>query len=174
MLHAVATPLLLVRGVESAPAGEPIPARPYRTIVVPLDGSRLAEQVLGQVLPLAQASRATLILVAVAPADRDDGDTRGATELAWVPAAHREATVHLADYLAQTAERVHTTGLAVETRLMHGYPAEGILGLSDEVRADLIAMSTHGRGGIQRFWLGSIAMKVVQSAHRPVLLVRAG
>jgi nucleotide-binding universal stress UspA family protein len=56
---------------------------------------------------------------------------------------------------------------------MHGRPAERILQLGDEVQADLITMSTHGRGGIQRFWLGSIALKVVQSAHQPVLLVRA-
>jgi nucleotide-binding universal stress UspA family protein len=56
---------------------------------------------------------------------------------------------------------------------VYGHPAAGILQAGDEAAADLIVMSTHGRGGLQRLWLGSVAWKVVQHTHRPVLLVRA-
>jgi nucleotide-binding universal stress UspA family protein len=169
VLHTIPAPLLLIR----AQASTSIPPTTYRTIVVPLDGSPLAEQALGQVLPLVKATGATLLLVAVAPPP-DDGENAGATELAWVAAAHREETTRLTDYLAQVAARLQPTQLDVQTRLLHGHPAEEILRLSDEVDADLIAMSTHGRSSIQRFWLGSVALKVVQSAYRPVLLIRGG
>jgi nucleotide-binding universal stress UspA family protein len=57
--------------------------------------------------------------------------------------------------------------------VLAGHPAQGILHQADAVTADLIVMSTHGRGGLRRLWLGSVALKVVQSAQHPVLLVRA-
>ncbi len=172
VLQAVATPLLLVRGSADTPEGKPLPsAHLYHTLVVPLDGSPLAERALHQAVPLAQTTGATLILVAVAPAL--DEETSGATELSWAPAAQHETTLRLTEYLTRTAAHLQAADIPVQTRLEYGHPAEGILRLGEEVGADLIVMSTHGRGGIQRFWLGSTALKVVQSTHRPVLLVRA-
>jgi nucleotide-binding universal stress UspA family protein len=55
---------------------------------------------------------------------------------------------------------------------MQGYPPEEILELAEQVQADLIVMTTHGRSGLQRWWLGSVALKVVQAFKSPVLLIR--
>lgn len=169
VLHTIPTPLLLIR---AQPSISP-PASSYRTIVVPLDGSPLAEQALGQVLPLVKATGATLRLVAVAPVSADSAHG-GATELAGGTASHQDEAARLTAYLAQVAEQLQATRLAVQTQVRVGHPAEEILRFSDETDADLIAMSTHGRSSLQRFWLGSVALKVVQSAYRPVLLIRAG
>ncbi len=167
VLHGASTPLLLVRARENM--AKPIPAHPYQTLLVPLDGSALAEYALAEAVPLAQASRATLWLLAVEPTL----DTAGVTELSWD--ADQQTTMHTqrADYLAQVAQRLQATGVQVRTHVFAGAPAPEILRMADHVEADLIVMSTHGRGGLQRLWLGSVALKVVQAARHPVLLVRA-
>ncbi len=167
VLHAAPTPLLLVRARADAPAR--IPAHPYQTILVPLDGSALAELALAQAMPLARASHATLWLLAVEPTL----DAAGVTELSWT--AEDQAAMHAqrANYLAQVARRVETADVPVRTHIFAGEPAPEILRMADQVEADLIVMSTHGRGGLQRLWLGSVALKVVQAARHPVLVVRA-
>jgi nucleotide-binding universal stress UspA family protein len=63
--------------------------------------------------------------------------------------------------------------MTVLTRIEYGPPAETISRLSDDLHADLIVMATHGRGGLKRMWLGSVAVKVVHLASQPVLLVRS-
>jgi len=76
-------------------------------------------------------------------------------------------------YLDGVAAELSAAGIAVQTRIATGSVAEGILDVADEEGADLIAMSTHGRGGLSRFLLGSIASRIVHYAKVPVLLVRA-
>jgi nucleotide-binding universal stress UspA family protein len=90
-----------------------------------------------------------------------------------VPEGEDAAHVQMTAYLAQTARSLEPTHVPVRTHLLAGHPASGILRLANDVEADLVVMSTHGRGGLQRLWLGSVALKVVQSARTPVLLVRA-
>ncbi|OLC59192.1 MAG: hypothetical protein AUH89_06500 [Ktedonobacter sp. 13_1_40CM_4_52_4] len=75
-------------------------------------------------------------------------------------------------YLEQRAEPLRKRGLVVQTHVATGHPAEEILHHSTQHQHTLIVMTTHGRGGLQRLFLGSVAMKVVQRAHVPVLLVR--
>jgi nucleotide-binding universal stress UspA family protein len=75
-------------------------------------------------------------------------------------------------YLAAKAEQLTAAGLDVLTQVVHGYPPEEILKVGAHTQADLIVMATHGRGGVQRLWLGSVAIKVVQASTLPVLLVR--
>ena len=66
------------------------------------------------------------------------------------------------------------TGLVVETHVMSGSnPAAGILEFARQKRPDAVALTTHGRGGISRMLLGSIADKVVRAAHGPVLVYRS-
>jgi nucleotide-binding universal stress UspA family protein len=167
VLHAASVPLLLVRAQEDRPSR--IPAHPYQTILVPLDGSALAEHALVAALPLARSSQATLWLLAVEPTL----DAAGVTELSWSAADQTAIHARLEDYLAQVARRVQAADVPVRTHVLAGEPAPEILRMADQVEADLVVMSTHGRGGLQRFWLGSVALKVVQAARHPVLLVRA-
>jgi nucleotide-binding universal stress UspA family protein len=167
VLQSAPTPVLLVR----APA--PPPAQPYRMIMVPPDGSPLAERALTAGLPLAQASGATLLLLTVAPPLEANTGAEGATELSWAVAPPAAVTADLERYLAEVARDQVPGTIPVQTRVITGHPAEGILQASDAMEADLIVMATHGRGGLQRLWLGSVAWKVVQHARRPVLLIRA-
>ena len=74
--------------------------------------------------------------------------------------------------LAGQARRLEASGLHVRTMLARGWPAEAILRAAAQEHADLIVMATHGRGGLQRLRLGSVALQVVQAAVVPVLLVR--
>jgi hypothetical protein len=78
----------------------------------------------------------------------------------------------LSRYLTNTAERLRAEGLNVRTELVHGHPAEMVLLTADRLHADLIVMATHGRSGVQRLWLGSVAQKLVQGSKLPVLLMR--
>lgn len=172
VLHASPVPLLLAR----PPVGTSVTvalAAPYRYILVPLDGSALAEQALPTVQSLAAAMDATLLLTAVVPS-RDD---RAAALAGVVPpplsSAQQAEQARLGQYLKTVAARLAAGGLRVETQVRYGHPAEAILRDSAYTDADLIVMATHGRSGLQRLWLGSVALKVVQGAHCPVLLVRA-
>jgi nucleotide-binding universal stress UspA family protein len=167
VLHAAPVPLLLVR-VPPDPT-PPAAARHYQPQLIPLDGSALAERALDQAVPLAQATGATLWLVAVVPSS----DMAELTEFSWVPPGEDAARAHMTAYLTQAAQGLQATGVPVHTEVLAGHPAQGILHQADAVTADLIVMSTHGRGGLRRLWLGSVALKVVQSAQHPVLLVRA-
>jgi nucleotide-binding universal stress UspA family protein len=77
------------------------------------------------------------------------------------------------EYLDRTAEILRSEGAAVRIRVEIGSPAEEIITVADEIDANLIAMSTHGRSGITRWAFGSVSDRVLRGAHQPVLLVRA-
>jgi nucleotide-binding universal stress UspA family protein len=155
VLQAVVTPLLLVRAREEVAAA----AVSYRTLLVPLDGSEFAEQALAEAQLLAAATGAELVLAAVTTEHEDT-------------ALVEDERAHAASYLDTVAARLRAAGLRVRERVVSGGPAERILDLCSEERADLIVMATHGRTGWQRLWLGSTASKVVERAGAPVLLVR--
>ncbi|MEO8289262.1 MAG: universal stress protein [Chloroflexota bacterium] len=170
VLHTSPVPLLLIRSSEDVelPAAMDVPV--YKQIVVPLDGSVLGGQALDQAMVLANTFEATLTLVSAVP------ETPTYTEVISPPAIPTEwedETDKITDYLEQTSTRIRAEGFAVKTQLEYGPPAEAILGVADRSHADLVVMATHGRSGLSRFWLGSVAMKVVQASSRPVLLVRA-
>jgi nucleotide-binding universal stress UspA family protein len=174
VLHAASVPLLLVRPRGGAAGLRVPPARAYRTILVPLDGSPLAESALDVARPLAAATGADLNLLSVVPQPEDEGLLTWADDPAFSAAVQQTETSRLTRYLEQVREQMRGSGPAVRSHLTHGHPAEAILEIGDQLEADLIVMATHGRGGWRRFWLGSVALKVVEGAYRPVLLVRGG
>ncbi len=75
-------------------------------------------------------------------------------------------------YMGEVKARLLAEGLEANSRVVSQPPAEAIVQMSERGHADLIVMSTHGRGGLQRLWLGSVAIKVVRGTTLPVLLVR--
>ncbi|MEO8285175.1 MAG: universal stress protein [Chloroflexota bacterium] len=174
VLQASPKPLLLVRPstpeADLEPQAHPTPAQTYRTILVPLDGSLFAEQALERARDLAHLAGAELVLVTVMLGS-DDYKSETVDSESWAIADRQEAE-RLTTYLAQTAEQLRAGGITVRTQLMHGYPPEEILKAGEQEHADLIVMATHGRGGLQRLWLGSVAMKMVQASGLPILLVR--
>jgi nucleotide-binding universal stress UspA family protein len=173
VLHATPVPLLLVR--PPAP-GLPVQvelAAPYRQILVPLDGSEVAEQALDPARQLAVALDATLLLAGVVPVRDDRAAAAGGVAAPHLSAAQHEDSARLDHYLKTTAAGLTTGGLRVETQVLYGHPAEALLRDAEYSDADLLVMATHGRSGLQQLWLGSVALKVVQGTRRPVLLVRA-
>jgi nucleotide-binding universal stress UspA family protein len=170
VLHGAPAPLLVTRQ-SAAPAGEtsePI----YRTLLVPLDGSVFAEQALAEAEELAAATQGRLVLVA---AVADPQPPPGATPVETPRAQAHDRQVNAArvrNYLESTAQRLEAGGHPVEIHLAHDRPAEAILRVAEECAADLIVMATHGRNGLARLRMGSVALSVAQAARPPVCLVR--
>ncbi len=147
----------------------------YEQIVVALDGSPESEQVLKWVEPLARqfGSQLTVLRATISPEETAMAvaAVEGAVSLdpaALVEEEQREAGT----YLERLAARLRARGLKVETDEPAGPPAEAIVACAKRLHADLIALSTHGRGGLGRWVFGSVADEVAREAPCPVLLVR--
>ena len=171
VLHAATKPLLLVHS-PAAPA-RVLPRVAYHTILVPLDGSTFADQALGLAQEMAQDTQAHLLLVAVVPPGEDPDVAEAGVVPLWVLEEHHGATCAVEQALVDNVQRLATLGLDVRMKIAHGRPAEEILKVATHEQADLIVMATHGRSGLARLWMGSVASKVVQSTTGAVLLLRA-
>ena len=155
----------------------------YDNIVVPLDGSSLAEQVLPYVKDMAQHRAATIHLVSIAPLA--PVVTAAASPVRLYPLVVSSADLELqvnererieeelTNYLRGIAIRLENGNVKTKIEVRFGEPAEEIIAYAEDVKADLIAMCTHGRTGLARWAYGSVAEKVMRHAHCPVLLVRA-
>ena len=136
----------------------------FRKVMVPLDGSALAEQAIGQAVALARAAHAPLDLVLVhRPASLDV-----ANDAPWNDYRRtRENT-----YLEAVAARLTATASVPTTQaVLEGDPADMICLRVWEVDADLVVMTTHGRTGLSRAWLGSVADGVLRNSSVPVLML---
>jgi nucleotide-binding universal stress UspA family protein len=148
------------------------------TVLVPLDGSELAEAVLDLAAVIARRMAGRLVLLTVPQVYGLDVAwyTAGAPDAAaLVPMDDllHQARAASEAYLAAVAERLGADGLTVTTLLADEDPPVAIVGGARDAGADLIAMVTHGRGGLDRWAFGSVADKVLQTADKPVLLARA-
>ena len=132
------------------------------TILVPLDGSPTAAVALPVAKTLARTVHADLLLLRVVR-DEDQGPERDRREM---EDAQRS--------LARIAAELAGTGLQVSTLVRRGAAAEEILGAAAERRANLVVMATHGRSGLPRAALGSVAERVLAGSPAPVVLVRPG
>jgi nucleotide-binding universal stress UspA family protein len=141
----------------------------YRSLLVPLDGSPTGEHALPAALGIARRARASLQVASVhVPAI---GAFRG-TEPAWdnqVDTAIREKEQA---YLEGVVKRLEAAGVGVSSALLDGPIATALHEQATTVGADLIVMTTHGRGPLTRFWLGSVADSLIRQATMPVLVVR--
>lgn len=146
----------------------------YRTIVVPLDRTPFSEQALLYARTLALTTGAALVLVAVTPSTDDMGLAEAGLEPMWMLAECQDVQEQVTSYLGRKARQLAARGIQVRTRLMNGLPSDGILQTCAEERADLVVMATHGRRGLRRMLLGSVASSVIAAAASPVLLVRPG
>ena len=141
----------------------------FRKILVPLDGSPLAEAVLPQVRELARCNNAEIVLLRVATFplfDYSITDPRLIIEL------RENAEAEASSYINAIAADLKGEGFQVTAEVGEGMVADAIVSLAESLQADLIAMSTHGRTGIQRLFLGSVANRVVHESRIPVLLIR--
>ncbi len=163
-------PLLLVRSQESEGAPAEVA---LEQILVPVDGSELAENILPLVTDLARAMELAVTLIRATPS-RESYYRYGDQEVIEWEDLIAQVDADAAEYLHQTGQRMLRDGVpAVEERLLHGSPAEAIIDLAKATPANIIMMSTHGRSGMGRWVLGSIADRVIRHSGDPVLLVRA-
>jgi nucleotide-binding universal stress UspA family protein len=164
-------PSLLVRPGESAPDIAQTPQ--LKRIMIPLDGSTLSEQILESAVELGGLTEAEYILLRAAEPFVLVGYAPLAQASRLDLKLTQEGLAAAQRYLDRVAERLRAEGHPARTRaLLAEQPAVAIL---DEVRlqdADLIAMTTHGRSGLARLLLGSVADKVLRGSTLPVLLQR--
>jgi len=145
-------------------------------ILVPLDGSRLAETVLAAVQRLFAAKAYALILLRVVPQAPGDGSPYAG----WGPVGEwldvlpttQERVTQAQQYLDAVRARLHGAA-QVRTHVGVGTPAQVIRDLVREEGVDMIAMATHGRAGLARTLLGSVTDVVLRSVPVPVLVVRS-
>lgn len=144
----------------------------YRHILVPLDGSALAEQVLPHVHALAANEGTTKItlLRAVPPIFTTSVDYSGM--LATTTEAITQMEQEALDYLQHIARQFQSEGYEVHTEISALPPAEAIIEYAENHNVDLIVIATHGRSGLSRWVFGSVTQKVVQVAPTPVLVIR--
>ncbi|MCW5875416.1 MAG: universal stress protein [Anaerolineales bacterium] len=152
----------------------------YKRILVPLDGSKRAERILPHAQNLAAKEGATLILLYVVEPGMvpfTPGLSMAATpapqelELYWK--SLQDAEKEAAKYLKAQADSLSKQKINTETVVMRGDPVSSIVQSAEDQNADLIAMSSHGRSGLERVFYGSVTNGVLQKVDRPLLLIRA-
>ncbi|MCB0216489.1 MAG: universal stress protein [Caldilineae bacterium] len=149
-------------------------------IVVPLDESARAEIALELATTIARRRGARLDLVTVPLLHQVELEQRMhhvefPEQPPTLPSAEelvRMSQAEAAQYLSEVEQRLSAQGIGATAHLVDRAPAEAIVATAEAVDAELIVMATHGRGGMSRWALGSVADKVLQTARRPILLVR--
>lgn len=166
------TPVLLIRPGDEASEGATVALNRGR-VLVPLDGSERAEAALDAVKALPRATEAHYVLLRIVryPDELVSAYMPGTIQMSQqvVDEGLREGKA----YMDRLSARLRSDGLEVETRVsVESRPASAILSFAEENGIDLIAMATHGRGGVPRAVMGSVTDKIVRGAHVPVLVVR--
>jgi nucleotide-binding universal stress UspA family protein len=143
----------------------------FRSIVVATDGSRYSSAAVAEAIGLARRNSSQLTVIAVVPAElatpTDIEFTMNQRELI------AEKEMHNAEQNARTVkEAAQKEGVAVQAFVMSGKPAEAIIQTAQERQADLIVVGSHGRTGVERLLMGSVAERVIVLTACPVLVVK--
>jgi nucleotide-binding universal stress UspA family protein len=144
----------------------------YKTILVPLDGSKRAERILPYVEELAERCEAAVVFLTVSePPAFPAGPPGGHVDIYQqeVEQAHNEAEAYLRALHGEFREK----GVKARSRVVHGPVVKSILHAAEEADADLIALASHGRTGLSQVFYGSVAAGVLHQADRPLLLIRS-
>ena len=145
----------------------------YKTILIPVDGSKRAETILSHVEYLAKFHDAKAVLLKV----EEEPMMLGRDEVIEIEKYRKdhERRIERADaYLETLKAQFREKGIHAVTRLAFGSVVKTILTVAAETDADLIALATHGLSGLPRVSFGSVAAGVLQAADIPILLIRSG
>ena len=153
----------------------------YKRILVPLDGSELGERALPQAQNLARTFGASLHLLQVvsrraeleAVRGGSGADSPGSLEFTRERARYaiNAQTARSEEYLRRVAARLGVSGVKVEMVVRHGTADKEIAEYATEEGMDIIAMSTHGYGGLRRLLMGSVTDRVIRLSKVPVLVL---
>ena len=149
----------------------------YERIIVPLDGSKVAEAALPNVedLVIRMAPKTKIEVTLLQVISNLTYNVLTPEELAQIPYSEEDLKQIIQkslEYLEKVAEKLRDKQISVKTRVSVGHAAEEIIKAAQETKANLIAMSTHGYSGVKRWAIGSVADKVLHISDIPVLLVR--
>jgi nucleotide-binding universal stress UspA family protein len=144
----------------------------YQRIVVPLDGSELAEKALPEAEQIARLTGAPIHLMRVIDLTQLPwyGQFGMAMEYAAVEREVGDESTAAATYLENIARRFADSGLTVNTEVRRGRAARELVAVAKP--GDVIVIATHGRGGITRWFLGSVAEDLLRHSPVPILLIR--
>ncbi len=144
----------------------------YKHILVPLDGSDLAEKALPHATAMAHKFGSEITLLQVIPPVYAPVTPEMAVVQPTI--SMEELQAESARYLKTCQDKLRKEGLVVHQTVIDGPIAESILGFAENQGCALITMSTHGRSGFSRWIYGSVAQKVLEGSSCPILLIRAG
>lgn len=147
----------------------------YQKMLVPLDGSRLAECVLPHVESIAKTRNVdnVIFLRVIEPFPMPGGyyeTSLTAEDIKRIDSEHR---VDAEDYLGKLVEKTRYEGVNIQSEIISGKAADSIAEYATKNGVDLIVMATHGRSGVSRWVWGSVADRILRSACVPILMVRA-
>jgi nucleotide-binding universal stress UspA family protein len=153
----------------------------YQKIMVPLDGSELAECVLPHVEGFIESCQVSTIVFVRAvkpePAVSRGAYTTGEVDLTVIEAntqrIEEEKKASAKNYLDQVISRLKGDGVNFETEVLVGTVAESLIDYTETNNVDMILIATHGRSGVSRWVRGSIADRILRGSRVPVLMVRA-
>ena len=146
--------------------------RRISSVVVPLDGSELAETALPHAVALCRGMNMEIVLLHVVPVNEfiySDGNV--ATD--DVPGEKEESVALARMYLNGIARRLEEEGLDAQVNVLEGRPSSVITAVARGAEPSMIAMASHGRSGVSRLLMGSVAEAVVRESGDPVLIVRS-
>ncbi|WP_336975288.1 universal stress protein [Acinetobacter pittii] len=143
----------------------------YQHILVPIDGSETSMVAMKEAIKLGKALNSKITVVQVMALDPFIAD-------AYVKTGETNELIertrtYLLNILEQAKQQFSNEGITVETKLLEGFVVhEEIIQAAQDLNADLIVMGSHGRTGVRKLVLGSVAQKVLGESHIPVLIVR--
>ncbi len=146
----------------------------YRKIMVPLDGSALAECVLPHVEAIADGCPVReLVLLRIVEPERVYSVSNSPIDPNLAAGRESERKKEAEDYLRSVADRLDAPGLVCEIKSIVGRVAESLVDYCVDNEVDLIIIATHGHSGVTRWVRGSVADKILRSSKIPVLMIRA-
>ena len=146
----------------------------YRKVLIPLDGSKLAEAVLPYAEELASKLKAEITLLQVLPVSYHVyAALETTTQIPYTLKEMEPLKKSAQDYLDKTSKQITDKGIAINKKIIISNAiADEIVGYVDKERIDLIIMASHGRTGIGRWVLGSVTDKVVRASKKPIAIIR--
>jgi nucleotide-binding universal stress UspA family protein len=179
VLRSAAIPVLLVPA--GVPGGAPYDQWPTRTLIVPLDGSELAEAVLPHVEALARQGDTDMMkVILVRACETPSMPTYYSPELSEIPLhwgqyAQQETArckQVSSEYLANVEKRLKGANFNVRSEVLVGKASEEIVNFANRTPNSLIVMATHGRSGLSRLVYGSVALNIILGVSSPIFVIK--
>jgi len=143
----------------------------YEHILIPLDGSKLAEEALEDGILIAKSTGAKVTLLRVVPPVEIILSAPGYQY--FVDEQWELMRIAAIEYLTEVRKRFQKEEVEINTEVILGPATDMILVFCEKQKVDLIVMGTHGRSGVKRWMIGSVADKVSRASTCPVMLVRS-